>query len=141
MSNNPNIIDGTIVIANPAIVVEPEEIDVAQLKAENLPKQTRLPFNYGNPENTANVGEPVKVLQGKYAFVLVGIADEPITPQDFFRMSTVISKELPVIRAVGTVRQDFVPEISEDYTVIYNGELKLFAYPTPPEPEKEPIEE
>ena len=138
MRNRPNIIDGTIVIANPALVVEREELDVVKLKADSLPKQTKLPFNYGNLSDPTIVGEPVKVIQGKYAFVLVGLAEEPISPEDFFRMSSVIAQELPVIKGVGTVRQDFIPVISEDYAVAYVGDLKLVAYPLPPEPEEEP---
>jgi len=141
MSNNPNIIPGTIVIANLAQVVEPQELDVEELKASNLPKQTQRPFYYGDMEDPTKIGEPVKVIQGKYAFILVGIADEPVPPPDFFRLADVIKEELPYIQGVGTVRQDAVPVISEepgDYTVVYSGDLKLIAYKTPVEPEVTP---
>ena len=88
------------------------------------------PTNYGDFENPNDVGEPVKLIQGKYAFVLVGIADEPITPEDFFRLSAVIQQELPEIKGVGTVRQDSIPVISEEVTVAYAGNLRLTAYYT-----------
>ena len=131
-SNQPNIIPDTIVIGNPAQVVQtPDEyLDVAAIQAQNLASTTWRKFAYGNPDDPTQIGDPVVVEQGKYAFVLVGIADEPITSEQFFQMSAAISQALPTIKGVGTVRQDFVPAISDGYTATIDGELRLLYVPT-----------
>ena len=128
-----NTIPGTIVIGNPAQVVQtPDEyLDVTAIQAQNLASTTWRRFAYGKPDDPTAEGDPVVVEQGKYAFVLVGIADEPVTPEQFFQMSGIIAEALPTIRAVGTVRQDFVPAISDKYTATIDGELRLLYLQTP----------
>ena len=138
MPKNPNIIPGTIVIGDPALVVDLPEVNVIEVKANAMAQQTNRPFTYGNPNDPTSAGEPVNLIQGEYAFVLVGMAKKPISPEDFFRLSAVIAQELTDITGVGTVRQDLIPVIAEDWATAYVGNLQVIAYPLPPEPEPEP---
>jgi len=95
------------------------------MQAKAIAEKTNRPFTYGHFENPEKAGDPVLVAQDKYAFILVGIADSPITPESFFRLADVIALEEPDIKAIGTVRQDYVPPVSAALTAKLVGEIRL----------------
>ena len=131
MTDKLNIVPGTIVIANPAqiVTVSEDQLDPVEMQCNIIEQATRRAFTYGNFNDPRKPGLPAVVEQGKYAFVLLGIADHPITPDQFFQMSAVIQEELPNIKAVGTVRQDLIPHISDDYLAAFEGELRVRLFP------------
>jgi len=68
-----NLIPDTIVIGNPALVVDSSEesVDAALMQAKAIAEKTNRPFTYGHFENPEKAGAPVLVAQDKYAFSVV----------------------------------------------------------------------
>ena len=137
MTIDLNLIPDTIIIANPALVVDESANvpDLAKMLAKELTNKTSRPLTYGDFEDPAKAGQPVYVLQGKYVVLLAAVVDEPLTVQECLLLGQAVEGISSKVEAVGTLRQDFIPVVSPNLAAKLGGEIWL-EYEERPESEE-----
>ena len=127
MSDDLNLIPDTIIIANPALIVDESENipDVAMMLARELTNKTARSISYGDFEDPTRAGQPVYVIQGKYVVLLAAIVDEPLTVPECLLLGQAVEGISSKVEAVGTLRQDFIPVISPNLAAKLGGSIWL----------------